>query len=46
VLKEHWGDKLHESRFSWALMKEITSKCNLYCPDNYYQSFKDFHAKN
>jgi len=46
VIKENWGNKLRESRFSWSLMKEITSKCNLYCPDNYYQSFKDFHAKN
>lgn len=39
IIKENWGDRCQESVFSWALMKEITQDCNLYCPINNYQSF-------
>ncbi|MBL1176715.1 fatty acid desaturase [Pantanalinema sp. GBBB05] len=42
-LKKNWGSYLHESRFSWALMNEITSKCHLYEPETGYQTFKQFH---
>ncbi|HEY9834364.1 MAG TPA: fatty acid desaturase [Stenomitos sp.] len=45
VLKEKWGDKLYECRFSWPLMKKITDECHLHRADNYYQSFKDYQAK-
>ncbi|HEY9653457.1 MAG TPA: fatty acid desaturase, partial [Coleofasciculaceae cyanobacterium] len=45
-LKQQWGDKLCESRFSWSLMKQITDQCHLYHPETHYQSFKDYYAKN
>lgn len=45
-LKEIWGDKLVESKFSWSLMKTITDECHLYDAQNCYRSFKDFHAAN
>jgi omega-6 fatty acid desaturase (delta-12 desaturase) len=45
ILKEKWGDELYECRFSWPLMKQITDKCHLYHPEEYYQSFKDYRAE-
>ncbi|MEB3337706.1 MAG: fatty acid desaturase [Leptolyngbyaceae bacterium] len=41
-LKQTWGNQLKESRFSWALMKEITDQCHLYDPDHCYQSCPDY----
>lgn len=45
-LKEIWGDKLIECKFSWSLIKKITNECHLYDADKCYRSFKDFHAAN
>lgn len=43
-LQENWGSYLHETRFSWSLMKDITDKCHLYDANECYKSFKDYHA--
>ncbi|AFY78361.1 fatty acid desaturase [Pleurocapsa sp. PCC 7327] len=40
-LKQNWGSHIQESKFSWALMKEIGDRCHLYHPEKAYQSFKD-----
>ncbi|MES1022040.1 fatty acid desaturase [Gloeocapsa sp. BRSZ] len=46
-LKENWADYLHEeSQFSWSLMQQITDECYLYEPENFYQSFQDYHGSN
>lgn len=44
-LRENWGDRLYECKFSWSLMKKITDQCHLYHPENYYQSFQAFHSQ-
>lgn len=44
-IKENWEPYLHdESKFSWALMKEITNKCQLYVTDVGYITFDEYHA--
>lgn len=45
-LKEIWGDHLYECQFSWSLMKQITDRCHLYDPDEYYLAFKDYRDRN
>ena len=42
-LKENWGIYLSEYRFSWSLMRKITTQCHLYHPESNYQSFKDYY---
>ena len=43
-LQQTWGGYLHDqSRFSWALIKQITDECHLYDPQSCYQSFQDYH---
>lgn len=44
-IKERWGEKLYECRFSWSLMKQITDQCHLYSAENCYQSFQDCKAQ-
>lgn len=44
-LQENWGSYLYESRFSWALMKQITDQCHIYHPERCYQSFQEFHRQ-
>ncbi|MDJ0707760.1 MAG: fatty acid desaturase [Leptolyngbyaceae cyanobacterium MO_188.B28] len=39
-LRRNWGSHLQETRFSWALMKQIVERCHLYHPHFAYQSFK------
>ncbi|HEY9658531.1 MAG TPA: fatty acid desaturase, partial [Allocoleopsis sp.] len=41
-LRENWGERLYECKFSWSLMKKITDQCHLYHPETYYQSFQAF----
>lgn len=38
-LQENWGEYLHETKFSWSLMKEIGDRCHLYSAEHNYQSF-------
>ena len=46
LLKENWGEYMHETRFSWELMQEITDECHLYNPKtSCYQSFADYQAQ-
>lgn len=40
-LQKNWTTYLYETRFSWSLMKRITSQCHLYHPENGYQTFKN-----
>lgn len=40
-LLQNWGDYMQESKFSWALMKEIGDQCQIYHPQEAYQTFKD-----
>lgn len=42
-LKQNWGAYLCETRFSWALMQQITDRCHLHHPDRVYQSFQEYH---
>ncbi|NEN92341.1 MAG: fatty acid desaturase [Okeania sp. SIO3H1] len=44
-LKDKWGDKLYETKFSWSLMKEITEKCHLYDKTKFYLTFKEYDAQ-
>lgn len=44
-LRENWGAYLRESRFDWQLMQKITDQCHLYEPQNFYQSFRQFHRQ-
>jgi acyl-lipid omega-6 desaturase (Delta-12 desaturase) len=47
IIKENWGEYVKETKFDWALMKEITEECHLYDPEDYYMSFDAFNtAKN
>lgn len=43
-LKENWGGYVRECRFSLSLMKEIVEVCHLYHPEQYYQSFQNYHS--
>ncbi|MFZ4664906.1 MAG: fatty acid desaturase [Prochlorotrichaceae cyanobacterium] len=43
LIKAQWGDRCQEREFSWELMNRITDHCHLYHPENYYQSFQDYH---
>jgi acyl-lipid omega-6 desaturase (Delta-12 desaturase) len=38
-LKQNWGSYIIESKFNWALMKEIGDRCHIYHPEKAYQSF-------
>lgn len=40
-LLQNWGSYMNESRFSWALMKEIGDRCHLYHAKEAYQTFRD-----
>lgn len=40
-LLKNWGGYMRESKFSWALMKEIGDRCHIYHPEQAYQSFKE-----
>jgi acyl-lipid omega-6 desaturase (Delta-12 desaturase) len=42
VIKQKWGGQIHETRFSWDLMKKITDKCHLYDPEKNYISCQEF----
>lgn len=42
-LQQNWGSYLQESRFSWALMRQIVGQCHLYKPDGAYYSFREVH---
>ncbi len=44
-LQQNWEAYLHEHRFSWSLMKQITEQCHLYKPEHGYWSFKDYSSK-
>jgi omega-6 fatty acid desaturase (delta-12 desaturase) len=44
-LQQNWSSHLYESRFSWALMRQIVDKCHLYHAQNGYQSFQEFHKE-
>lgn len=45
-IKENWGSYLHEEcKFSWALMKEITDKCQLYKTEVGYKTFDEYYAE-
>lgn len=39
ALLDIWGDRLYRSKFSWQLMRDITTKCHLYDAENCYQPF-------
>jgi acyl-lipid omega-6 desaturase (Delta-12 desaturase) len=41
-LKQRWPEYIYETKFNWPLMKQITDKCHIYHPTEYYQSFKTF----
>lgn len=45
IIKQYWGDECKESKFSWALMKEITDNCHLHSNSEYYQTFKYYHSQ-
>lgn len=38
-LQENWGEVLHERKFNWELMKQISTECHLYDPENGYRTF-------
>lgn len=40
-LKDNWGGYLQERQFSWALMKEIVTRCHLYHEERLYQTFDE-----
>ncbi len=44
-LQQNWSSYLHESRFSWKLMKEITDHCHIYDEKDGYISFRDYHRQ-
>lgn len=44
-LKQTWGNDLQESRFSWALMREITERYHLYEPGKGYLSFREYRQR-
>lgn len=39
-LKQAWGDRVVERRFSWSMLREIVDYCHLYHPENAYQTFR------
>ena len=41
ALKENWAPLMKETRFSWELMRTITSRCHIYHPEQAYQTFRD-----
>ncbi len=46
MMQETWGEHMIERKFSWALMKEITEHCQVYCEDYWYQSITSLRAKH
>ncbi|VEP18830.1 Delta(12)-fatty-acid desaturase [Hyella patelloides LEGE 07179] len=44
-LQENWGEYLHETEFSWSLMKQIGDRCHLYDVERKYQSFAQYSVK-
>ena len=44
-LQENWGEYLHETKFSWSLMKQIGDRCHIYDPEHNYQSFIQYYDK-
>jgi acyl-lipid omega-6 desaturase (Delta-12 desaturase) len=42
VIRQKWAGQIHETRFSWDLMKRITDECHLYDPEKNYISCQDF----
>lgn len=41
ALKAEWGPLMQENRFSWSLIKTITSRCHIYHPEQAYESFRE-----
>ncbi len=44
ILKQKWGNALHQTRFSWDLMKRISDECHLYDEQTNYKSFADYYG--
>jgi omega-6 fatty acid desaturase (delta-12 desaturase) len=40
-LKQHWGQHVRETVFSWSLLKAIVDYCHLYHPTQAYQRFSE-----
>lgn len=43
-LKENWGAYMHETAFSWELMKHISTRCHLCDDQGNYLTFDDLKA--
>lgn len=41
ALKEHWSDYMHETEFSWSLMRSIVRDCHLHDETGYYLACRD-----
>lgn len=39
-LKDTWGDRIKERKFSWALMKDVVDHCHVFHPEDAYRSCK------
>ncbi|OLP17993.1 fatty acid desaturase [Leptolyngbya sp. 'hensonii'] len=40
-IEHNWDSYLVKRKFSWALMKDIVTKCHIYHPEKAYQSFQE-----
>jgi acyl-lipid omega-6 desaturase (Delta-12 desaturase) len=45
ALKQHWADYMHETEFSWALMRSIVNDCHLHDDTGYYRACQDVLPK-
>ncbi|MBD2112835.1 MULTISPECIES: fatty acid desaturase [Cyanophyceae] len=41
ALKENWSPLMKETKFSWELMRTITSRCHIYHPERAYETFRE-----
>ena len=45
ALKDHWGSRVKETRFSLGLMHTITSQCHIYNPQGGYKTFRQLRRR-
>jgi omega-6 fatty acid desaturase (delta-12 desaturase) len=41
ALKAAWGDHIHETAFSWELLKDVITRCHLYDESEIYIPFSE-----
>ena len=43
-IQENWGEYTINTKFNWAMMKEVINRCHIFHPERAYLSFKELSA--